>query len=803
MGSRLTGEGPEKVYAAAGKWVDAALRSDDSLFTPGTPVWTLEVLGELQEKYLEQPDLGNGGFWQRLQVQLEGASAEAYQCMAEALYVHFLFAGSRSMKTETKVMHINTVLGWGNLPTISEFAVQGLANGLGGVGQSFNNHRPWHTGFIIEFVQTWKQQQSNERDRLLGDPYAFKTFLWDTPLTSALLKNNLNTPAMQRWALMHLIFPDTFEAIVAGWHKRRIADAFTHLLTEPTQDIDFQLQQIRGALEPQYPDIGRNHIFYHPPIQNQWRDTRWGRFVKEAREYMDSGKLMEEETNYKMDVAGKLAEARRKLLDDAGDWAKGVIDALNAYGGNPMNWRGAANIKKWCTEHPDVAAGALRELWADGDVLDTSVSQCIRAFSDLFPKHVQSGVGSRMRSISVLLMGLDAAQYPPFMISIFSEAYALTEYEEPAANADEAELYDHALKFLDRFIAEAANRGLSIQNRLDAQSLMWAVWNDRGDGGGIEDLDNWEDEEGDPKPTLASLAAKLFLPEAFLQEIEQLLKEKRQVIFQGPPGTGKTFLAQALAEHLAESNGTVTRIQFHPSYAYEDFVEGFRPKADGQGFDLRKGPLVRAAKQAESVQNANHYLLIDEINRGNLGKLFGELYFLLEYREHTMQLQYSDEPFSLPKNLYIIGTMNTADRSIALVDLALRRRFAFVDFHPDKWPVDRLLRDWLKANAVNMTADMMWVADIVDRANAKLDDRDAAIGPSYFMRKPDLTEADVRRIWKSEVIPYITERLHENNNISEEYDLDKLKSSDPANGVAVSDSQPQTGEDGEQSDAQS
>ena len=177
-------------------------------------------------------------------------------------------------------------------------------------------------------------------------------------------------------------------------------------------------------------------------------------------------------------------------------------------------------------------------------------------------------------------------------------------------------------------------------------------------------------------------------------------------------------------------------MQFHPSYAYEDFVQGFRPTLEnGQpGFTLRDGPLRKAADRARQESQTKHFLVIDEINRGNLARVFGELYFLLEYRDSEMDLQYSDEPFSLPNNLYIIGTMNTADRSIALVDLALRRRFYFVEFHPDDEPVKDVLRTWLNANVDGME----WVADVVDSGEreAKRNDRHAAIGPSYFM-KPD------------------------------------------------------------------
>ena len=265
-----------------------------------------------------------------------------------------------------------------------------------------------------------------------------------------------------------------------------------------------------------------------------------------------------------------------------------------------------------------------------------------------------------------------------------------------------------------------------------------------------------------PECDLGALAAELYLPSDFLDDISMLLAEKRQVIFQGPPGTGKTYVAQALAHHLAGGNADrVALVQFHPSYAYEDFVQGYRPTLTDRGqagFELKDGPLLRAARQAVDEPDTRHYLIIDEINRGNLAKVFGELYFLLEYRDRAIALQYSEAPFRLPENLYIIGTMNTTDRSIALVDLALRRRFYFVEFHPDVHPVQGLLRRYLHAKS----PDMEWVADVVAEANRLLlvdgNDRQAAVGPSYFMR-PGLDDATVARIWRYGVLPYIEERL--------------------------------------------
>ena len=273
------------------------------------------------------------------------------------------------------------------------------------------------------------------------------------------------------------------------------------------------------------------------------------------------------------------------------------------------------------------------------------------------------------------------------------------------------------------------------------------------------------------RETLEAVANRLFWDVQYLREIEKLLEDKRQVVFYGPPGTGKTYVAQKLASYFAPAEDATALVQFHPSYAYEDFVEGFRPAVvgGGAGFELRDGPLKRIAQRARENPNARHVLVIDEINRGNVAKVFGEMYFLLEYRDREMSLQYSDRPFSLPENLWFIATMNTADRSIALVDAALRRRFHFVLFFPDEPPVEGLLRRWLGAKKPHL----LWVADVLDQANRLLDSRDMAIGPSHFMDEK-LDEEWVKLIWKHSILPYVEEQLFGDTDRIKEFDFTQL-----------------------------
>ena len=718
MGTRITINGAERIYKAASLWVDRVLRADDSLFTPGKPIWSSKWLWEVHKRFLNNQDNSGADSTEKFQRQLAGSPPEVYQLMGEALYVYFLIVTTKNSSAEQK--RIDDVLGLSPQPvaTPPDLAAA-LTPGIANPGAFFHVGRQFQVGFLIEFVEQWKEQEPDEQASLLSDPWGFKKFVTGLEFRSELLKDSPDKPSTQREALLHLVFPDTFESIVSVVDKGRIATAFSHLVTQPTEDIDRQLEQIRPALEAKCGS--RNWLFYTTPeIHSVWRPVDepdpWSEFVRRAQEYVDTGKLESEEIEYKVEIGRKLAAAREAALSGADGWRDLIKRGI---GSNLINWIEQSKFRDWIDEMPDDALPALQALWTEDNA---SVEERLRAFSDLLPRSVSSGPGVRTTLSSVLLMGFDVEQYPPFRVGLFNDAYDRIGYNKPEQSADEATLYEHALGFLDQFMEEASERGLALRHRLDAQSVVWAV----GQG-------HSEEDPIPPKHDLQDLATELHLPVEFLEEINALLEDKKQVIFQGPPGTGKTYVAQKLAEHWAESDSNVMLVQFHPSYAYEDFVQGFRPKtADGGQvtFELRDGPLREIARRAAADSNGKYYLIIDEINRGNIAKVFGELYFLLEYRDKPMRLQYSDEPFSLPPNLYIIGTMNTADRSIALVDLALRRRFYFVEFHPNEEPIKDLLRRWLTKHGQDTR-----VADLVDRANEKLNDRNAAIGPRSLSEK--------------------------------------------------------------------
>lgn len=178
---------------------------------------------------------------------------------------------------------------------------------------------------------------------------------------------------------------------------------------------------------------------------------------------------------------------------------------------------------------------------------------------------------------------------------------------------------------------------------------------------------------------------EVYMSASDLQKLKALIKKKQNIILQGAPGVGKTFTAERLAYTLMGEidKQRVEMVQFHQNYSYEDFILGYKPNVDG-GFELKHGVFYKFCKKALNTPDKDFFFIIDEINRGNLSKIFGELLMLIEnsYRGKEIKLAYTDELFTVPKNLYIIGMMNTADRSLAMIDYALRRRFSFFEMYP-------------------------------------------------------------------------------------------------------------------------
>jgi 5-methylcytosine-specific restriction protein B len=289
-----------------------------------------------------------------------------------------------------------------------------------------------------------------------------------------------------------------------------------------------------------------------------------------------------------------------------------------------------------------------------------------------------------------------------------------------------------------------------------------------------------ENQEQPTESRFAQLCRETFLPESFYVDCERLLEGQKQIILQGAPGTGKTFVAEKLATWWAGAPERTQTVQFHESYGYEDFVHGIKPQYDSDKdrtlFRPIPGIFVVFCEVARGNGENRYVLVIDEINRAKVSRVFGELLYLLEYRNKSVLIQ-SGEKFSIPPKVYIIGTMNTADKSIALVDYALRRRFAFATLRSVEGDKSIVLRPWLEANGIAN-------ADHVDRLFVTLNKLIAAkdealmIGHSYFMSaeavaKKRFTDDLLRFIWRYRIMPLAAEYEYELSaaQIEEKYGL--------------------------------
>lgn len=269
MGSRNTDDGAEQVYAAAQKWVNCALLSNDSLFTPGKLIWTPELLGELHTRVLNRPDEGSESFLEKLGRQLAGSPPEVYQLMGEVLYAYYLPV---FIKPKTKNDLVATVLGWS--PTPVEIPAE-LCNGLQrgfvslGIGMLL---MPYQVGTLIETVEQWKELRAGESEHLARSPWAFKDFLSNLRFRSRLLENRQNKGRGEHHLLLHSVFPDSFESMLSRFKEQIVkAKAFAPFVVEPIVDIDRTIQQIRRGIKE---SLGRDFFFEDDDIRRYWRPKK-------------------------------------------------------------------------------------------------------------------------------------------------------------------------------------------------------------------------------------------------------------------------------------------------------------------------------------------------------------------------------------------------------------------------------------------------------------------------------------------------------------------------------------------------
>lgn len=563
------------------------------------------------------------------------------------------------------------------------------------------------------------------------------------------------------WALAHLKGAACIEPTRRGVY--RITDRGRQLLVDTSEGERVDVRALNAFKE-------------YRQFRSQKGDAlgpKWREAIRLCREVLaDRERFDEQEVTYKHEIAAHIRGALEAAEGDAP-----LVPALKRALGKPNNLLdlrfAGARFSAWMRDEA-AARRALRSIRGPGSTADR-----VDAFSAEIPPEVLKTPGNKIAFASFFLMGSDPAQYPMYRPQAIKGAEQILAWPDASAASSLGQQYEHHVAFVADFRDRLVEAGLEVRDMLDAQSLIWTLMKY-----GEPQFRAWRGDppstaNGEEPTTLEDLASELYVEPAFLHTVVELLEEKGQLIFYGPPGTGKTYMARRLAQFLAGGASQRTEIvQFHPSYSYEDFVQGYRPRPGQHGnlsYELVDGPLVRLANRARETPDEPHVLLIDEINRGNLPRIFGELLYLLEYRDDQMALMYSADNslFALPPNLWVLGTMNTADRSIGLIDAALRRRFHFKALFPGRAPLDGLLAKWLADEEPAMAA----VATYVDQLNTMLRERfgdHLQVGHSYFMVE-DLDEARLERIWEVDILPFLEDQLFGKEGELERFQLAAIK----------------------------
>ncbi|MCP4662702.1 MAG: hypothetical protein GY856_45495 [bacterium] len=438
------------VEPAVELFVDNALRRDDSLFTPGRPIWSLETLNDLHRRFVERPDESGDTFERKWERQLADAPAATIQLAAECLYVYFLVP--HSVRLETKRRGLETVLSWSPDPAaIPGELVTALEGGIvrsGGAG--YHTYKPSLIAYLIELAQ--KLKSLDKRGAILDDPGRFRELAHSFSVKGA--------PPM-REALLYFVHPDSFEPIVSSAAKKRIASAFAEHVSRAGLNLDEQLLEIRRSLAEQY---GPEFEFYASPVIDRWQPeaSRWGQFVMWAKRFHEEPNFDADERDDKLVIAERIREARRALRDGE-PWHE-LLQRAFASPNNLTHYITHQRFLRWVTQD-ETGIAALEAIWNE----QATVEERIRGFCTRLPQDVVRGTGTRLNLAGFLNLAHDPESEPPYQWTSFRTAFQLTDSPFPAKDLDEAAVYRHALDFLDTFNEKAAERGLDLRDRLDAQ----------------------------------------------------------------------------------------------------------------------------------------------------------------------------------------------------------------------------------------------------------------------------------------------------------------------------------------------
>jgi 5-methylcytosine-specific restriction protein B len=658
-------------------------------------LWTPENVHALEVHFVERLNVGEGSFVSKLSEQLQATKPEVKQLAAEILWLMQLCPSNINPDAKREV--VKQIWSWSGLELdLSDPLLSDkVLDGIGSGGTSFNTNRWRELVYVINFLKAFYPLEEDKKTGLLAEPWEFAAWLETVPGSDS---------RQFRHMLVYLLFPDFFERVFSGGQRRKIIRAF-HSRTRrevrdmPAIDIDKALFDIRLEQENLHPDEELD--FYTSPLKEMWDDDP---------------------------------------------------PVVNQAGSDFSQYQQADVVKEHFGE-PDF------EFWSlyQSSGLDAQKGPAVIALHLVFRVAGKTIEDARKKLNTYTLANYGVRQ--PLYVA---QAYNLptnsvvnrNHYCEPAIFGC---YYDDNAGFPESF------------NETKIKKVLGSEW-------GSRLMDELGVSKQDVERYMVLRVSRQLMNKddsAMKPAVKSNNKATSNLVLYGPPGTGKTYQLNQIKSEYVERYEFVT---FHQSYGYEDFVEGIRPCQDEETLEIvyrvEPGVFRRICQRAKADPEYRYAIFVDEINRGNIAKILGELITLIELDKrahydddgnllHGMELTlpYSGDSFGVPANLDIYATMNTADRSIALLDTALRRRFRFRELMPDSSVIKGSRGDGYIEDGEGSVINLRALLDAINKRMKFLLHRDQAIGHAYFIDVR--TFADLKEVLLNQIIPLLQEYFYE------------------------------------------
>ncbi len=638
------------------KWRATCLLDEGSLIL-NESVWNKDNFDMLVEHYVENLDEGEGDFLTKLEGQLKKAPPSIWVLCAELMWL-MLFCPS-NIGPQSKRKTVNRILKTEELKidSTNTFFKDEVLTGFGSGGVGYNQQRWRELVYAINLFSHFYGLPKTERQSLADNGLAMRKWLESIP-------DNENRQF--RHMFLFMLFPDQHERIFGTTDRYRIlveldGQKWRTYSKMKASEIDELLYSTREKLEAEYQLEQMD--WYVSPIRALWQSTSKDGETEDGRMFNTLSRFLEQAKtkNMKTKDYPKFHEGY-ELRVSFGAGATAYVPWIGILGKDQTPQKGIYPTYLYYK--------------------DDNRLFLVKGISATKPP-VLSWTKNEERTIKQYFndeLGREPVRYPD---SIVFSVYDLSEeLDEERVESDLAELLNEYAELVPPMIAITEEE----LEETDEPNSDSKVEEPTPDYVNTEKLEDTKVEQF----SFENLMDGLFLAPEHAKQILRLLRTKKNIVLQGPPGVGKTFVSKRLAYALMEEKAEhrVGMVQFHQSYSYEDFIQGYRP--DGTGFNLKNGIFYQFCERAKKEPKKDFVFIIDEINRGNLSKVFGELMMLIEAdkrgAEWAMPLTYGRGPedkFYIPENVHVIGLMNTADRSLAMVDYALRRRFSFIELKPE------------------------------------------------------------------------------------------------------------------------